>query len=387
MRDFSEKQALGREAGGMRKKLRNINVMIKPASGNCNMRCRYCFYRDVSENRQVESYGIMALATLERVVKNVLEHAGESCTFAFQGGEPTLAGLDFFRQLVRLQKQYNTGGVAVSNALQTNGLKLDEEWGAFLHENRFLVGLSVDGTKEIHDSLRPGAQGKGTYIRVYQASKILDRFQVDYNILTVVTRQLVRRIFKVYQQYRRNGWRYLQFIPCLDPYQWERGSFAYSLTPEAYGECLKTLFDAWYADMRKGDYVSIRYFDNLLGMVRGIEPESCGLMGRCSPQLVVEADGSAYPCDFYVLDEYRMGNLAEQPLEELMESPAALRFLEESAKPEEKCLSCRFGGLCRGGCRRDRDYQGQIKENYYCTSYQMFLPYAAERLRELAFLR
>lgn len=365
-------------------RFRHINVMIKPASGNCNMRCRYCFYHDVSELREVKSYGMMSLSTLEKIVQKVLEAAEESCAFVFQGGEPTLIGLDFFRALVEFQKKYNTKKIAVTNSIQTNGLKLDEEWAQFLHDHRFLIGLSVDGTKEIHDELRPDAEGKGTYSRVYRAAQILKKYQVEFNILTVVTRQSARRVFKMYQQYKKNGWTYLQFIPCLDPYEWERGTSEYSLTPKQYGEFLKTLFDSWYQDMKKGDSIYIRYFDNLLGIMMGVEPESCGLMGRCVPQLVVEADGSAYPCDFYVMDGYRMGNLAEDPLPNLLQSEGASRFVMESAQPEETCRSCRYGYLCRGGCRRDRDDRGAVGLNYYCEAFLEFFDYAEERLRELA---
>ncbi|WP_434309526.1 anaerobic sulfatase maturase [Hominifimenecus sp. rT4P-3] len=365
-------------------KLRHINIMIKPASGNCNMRCRYCFYHDVSELREVKSYGIMSEETLEKIVKKVLETAEESCAFVFQGGEPTLAGLDYFRSLVDFQKKYNTKKIEVSNSIQTNGLKIDEEWAEFLHENHFLVGLSIDGTKDIHDRLRPDAAGKETYNRIYRTAQLLKKYQVEFNILTVITRQSARRAYKIYHQYKKNGWRYLQFIPCLDPYEWERGSSDYSLTPELYTEFLKTLFDEWFADQIKGDSVYIRYFDNLLGIQMGVEPESCGLMGRCIPQLVIEADGSAYPCDFYVMDEYRMGNLAEEPLEQLMQSEGALRFAMESAQPEEKCKTCRFGYLCRGGCRRDRDDRGAVGLNYYCESYQEFLAYAEKNLQALA---
>ena len=136
--------------------------------------------------------------------------------------------------------------------------------------------------------------------------------------------------------------------------------------------------------MKKGDSIYIRYFDNLLGIMMGVEPESCGLMGRCVPQLVVEADGSAYPCDFYVMDGYRMGNLAEDPLPNLLQSEGASRFVMESAQPEETCRSCRYGYLCRGGCRRDRDDRGAVGLNYYCEAFLEFFDYAEERLRELA---
>ena len=205
-----------------------IHVLIKPASGNCNMRCAYCFYGDIIERRAKRSYGMMTLETLENVVRKVLEKAEGECTIAFQGGEPTLIGLDFYRHLITLQRKHNIHGVAIHNAIQTNGLLLDEDWVSFLTENDFLVGLSVDGIKAVHDSLRLNRSGAGTYDRIRDAATLMDRHHTQYNILTVVTAQLACRIKKVYQQYKKNGWRYMQFIPCLDPLEEERGQHPYS---------------------------------------------------------------------------------------------------------------------------------------------------------------
>lgn len=364
--------------------MKNLSIMIKPASGGCNLRCRYCFYADITEHREVASYGKMSEETLETLVKKTLEESEDSCTFVFQGGEPTLAGLDFFRSLAAFQQQYRKKGQAVHNAIQTNGTLLTGEWVEFLAKHHFLTGISVDGNKKVHDDLRPDSQGKGTFQRVFQTVEMLKKAGVDYNILTVVTRQSARHIQQIYGQYRKYGWNYMQFIPCLDEYDAERGSSFYSLKPEQYARFLKDLFDVWYQDIRSGNYVYIRYFENLVGILMGVEPESCGLLGGCHAQLVVEADGSAYPCDFYVTDTYRMGNIQESDLAELLSCDTAKRFEQESYPPHSDCISCRYGYLCRGGCRRDRDYRGMIGKNYYCESLMEFFAYAEPRLREAA---
>ena len=364
-----------------------LNFLIKPASGNCNIRCRYCFYHDVAENRGVSSYGMMSDETLEALIEKALATADGSCSFGFQGGEPTLAGFDFFRKVVALQKQYNRKGLRISNAIQTNGMVLDAEWAAFLAENHFLVGLSLDGTKEIHDANRLDPAGKGTFNRVLRTAQLLTAKKVEFNILTVVTRQSARHIDRIYGFFRRSGLNWLQFIPCLDPLGEERGSNPYSLTPEAYAKFLKTLFDLWYRDVKAGNFIYIRYFENLVGMAMGYPPESCGLSGRCVIQNVVEADGSGYPCDFYALDEWKLGNIRTDSIPGMMKSPAAQKFLAAPLDIPEKCRSCRHYAICRGGCRRDREpMRGDtLPLNYFCPAYEEFFDYAMPRLQELAY--
>lgn len=364
-----------------------LSLLIKPASGGCNLCCEYCFYHDEQQNRETFSYGMMSEETLEILIKKALEYARGQCSFGFQGGEPTLRGLDFYRRAVELQKKYNVHGVRIVNAIQTNGLLIDNDWARFLHENRFLVGLSLDGTKEIHDASRLDPQGKGTFNRVLQAAQKLTAHQVEFNLLTVVTGRTAGSIAKIYSFYRRSGLLYQQYIPCLDPLGEERGSSPWSLTPEKYGAFLKTLFDLWYRDVTAGRFIFIRYFENLLGMLLGRPPEHCGLSGQCAVQNVVEADGSVYPCDFYCLDSWRLGNIRENSWKEMSEGETARRFLAEGSMGRDQCRTCKYGPICRGGCRRDREPLG-AGENFFCQAYQEFFAYALPRLQELArFLR
>ena len=186
-----------------------IHVMIKPASGLCNLRCRYCFYADEMENRRQASYGIMQERTLENVIRRTLDFAEGGCTIAFQGGEPTLAGLDFYERCLALEKKHNRKGIVISHALQTNGYVLDEKWCQFFAKNRFLVGLSVDGIKATHDCYRKDAAGQDTYFHTLEAARMLERAGVDFNILTVVHKKTASKIRKIYEQYRKLGfsWR------------------------------------------------------------------------------------------------------------------------------------------------------------------------------------
>ncbi|MGI5893921.1 MAG: anaerobic sulfatase maturase [Candidatus Merdivicinus sp.] len=363
-----------------------LNFLIKPASGNCNIRCRYCFYHDITENRDVASYGVMSEETLEILITKALETAEGSCSFGFQGGEPTLAGLDFFRKAVELQKKYNRKHLQVSNAIQTNGMVLNAEWADFLAENHFLVGLSLDGTKEIHDANRIDPVGKGTFNRVLRTAQLLTAHHVEFNVLTVITRQSARYIDRIYSFFRRSGLLWQQYIPCLDPLGEERGSNPYSLTPETFANFLKTLFDLWYRDVKAGNFIYIRYFENLVGMMMGYPPESCGLSGQCVIQNVVEADGSVYPCDFYALDEWKLGNIRTDSIPEMMNGETARRFLAMPREIPEKCRNCRYAFICRGGCRRDREpMRGDtLPLNYFCPAYEEFFAYALPRLKEIA---
>lgn len=325
-----------------------LSVMIKPSSGNCNMSCAYCFYCDEMRNRTQPSYGFMTEETLKNVIRRTLLRAEGSISYAFQGGEPTLRGLDFFRKVMEYQKLYNRRGIRVSNAFQTNGYALDDDWCRFFAQHRFLVGLSVDGTKEIHDSLRRGRGDMGpTFDRVAAAAGLLEKHGAEYNILTVVTRQVAEDIKEIYRFYDKKGWRYQQYIECLDPLEKEWGQEPHSLTPEAYGRFLVDLFTLWHEDWRRGRMPYNRKFENYVAILLGRMPESCEQRGVCGMQMVVEADGSVYPCDFYVMDRYRLGNFNTDRVDHIDAKRREIAFVEESGKVSEVCRSCGYYRVCR----------------------------------------
>ncbi len=363
-----------------------INMLIKPASGLCDMRCSYCFYCDETEKREVKSYGMMSEETLENLVRKPLEQGFSPCTFAFQGGEPTLIGLDFYKKFVELVKKHKPENTETYFAIQTNGLSINDEWAQFFAENNFLVGLSMDGNKKVHDSLRFDAKQEGTFNRVLRASQILNNHKVEYNILTVITSNVAKNIKDMYAFFERNNFTYQQYIPCLDPIGEDRGKYEWSLTPQLYAQFLKTLFDLWYRSFKRDKPVSIRYFDNLVMLLLGQPPESCGMMGNCTFQNVIEADGGVYPCDFYALDEYNIGSINENSFEEINQKRKEIGFIETSQYVDEDCKACKWYPLCRGGCRRDRDnFTGsQLEKNYFCPAFKQFFEYSIERLEEVA---
>ncbi len=362
-----------------------ISVLIKPASSGCNMSCSYCFYCDEAEKRSQRSFGIMSEQTLKNVIRKTMLRAEGMISYAFQGGEPTLAGPDFFRRVVELERQYNKNHIRVDNSLQTNGLLIDEEWCRFLADQHFLVGLSVDGTEEIHDSLRHTAAGGPTYERVLKAAELMDDFGVDYNILTVVTPQIAGQIWTIYSLYRDRGWNYQQYIVCLDPLGDPGGQSPWSISPEMYGRFLIDLFDLWYEDLMHYSPPLIRQFENYAAMAAGMLPESCDMRGTCGIQNVVEADGSVYPCDFYVLDEYRLGNFNEERLDAIDDARRRIGFVEHSEKLDPACRECQYFRLCRGGCRRNRvwDEDAGAYRNYYCEGYRMFFEHSYDKIMDI----
>ena len=362
-----------------------LSIMIKPASGLCNLRCNYCFYADEAANRETASYGMMSEETLEEILKRTLAFAEGSCSIVFQGGEPTLAGLDFFRKAVALEEKWNVNHVKISNSIQTNGILLNREWASFLKEHRFLVGISLDGNRRVHDTNRLDAKGDGTFSRAMQAVELLKEYQVEFNVLAVVTQQSVSQIKNIYQFFARAGVEYQQYIPCLDPLNQAPGNESYSLNEGLYAQFLKDLFDCWYAEARQGKLRYVRYFIGLMNLIAGNPPGVCEMNGVCSRQYVIEADGSVYPCDFYMLDEWCLGNLTTDSFEQLEEKRRELAFIEASRIYPEQCHQCKWAPLCRGGCRRDRlaGENGQLGHNRYCAAFRAFFEYAYPKLVQL----
>ena len=340
--------------------MKHINVMIKPASSLCDIRCSYCFYADVAASRKESHMGLMSRDSAAALVKNVFSEllAGDHITFAFQGGEPGLAGLDFFEFFVDEVKKAAALKVRVHYAFQTNGLMVDEDWCRFFVRNNFLVGLSLDGDAALHNRNRLDSKGKATHRRVMEAKKLFDRYGVEYNILCVLTSESSRRAQRIWDFILREKIRHIQFIPCLEPLYGQGqqpDNFEVSpaaLTSEKFYNFYSALFPLWRKEAEKGNVIVIRLFEDLAALMLTRQPVTCGLSGRCSPQLIVEADGSVYPCDFYVLDEYRVSDLTKHSLREAFDAVVASGFLGNALQTPAHCADCAYKGWCGGGCKR-----------------------------------
>ncbi len=359
--------------------MKQLSVMIKPVSAQCNMRCGYCFYANVSSVRQTPSFGTMQKDTARRILDNILcdMQPGDILNVAFQGGEPSLAGLDFYRDFVAYARQ-NAGGVRLQWAFQTNGLVLGDEWCVFFRQHRFLVGLSLDLLH--HDENRPDAKGTGTYKRVLAAKQLLKKHDVEYNILCVLTNALARHPAKVWREIMRLGLRYVQFIPCLDELDGTRTGG--TLTPGRFAAFYNGLFPLWLGEFEKGNYISIKLFDDVVNLLSGMA-SACGLDGHCAPQSIVEADGGVYPCDFFVLDQYRAGSLAAQPLRAMLQHEAMRAFAEEKPALPALCATCPYAGMCGGGCKRMRRCMYVDKNGGLC-GFKSFLDKNMPALRQVA---
>jgi uncharacterized protein len=367
----------------MRKPLHTI--LVKPAGPDCNMGCAYCFYLSKAEFFDTSNPHRMPPSVLEEMVAQAMSQAGSAVTFAWQGGEPTLMGLPFFRSAVDLQQKYGKGQT-VGNGLQTNGLLIDREWTDFLKRYRFLVGLSLDGPEHIHDRYRRLAGGNGSWHKAADAAtRMLDN-AVAVNALIVVNDYSVQFPEEIYSFHKGIGLPYMQFIPCLAP---ESGTSPDGRDPwvieEEYGAFLCRLFDCWLADFSEGrPTTSIRFFEGVLSSFAGHGPLECTFSETCGDYLVVEHNGDVFPCDFSVHPAWRIGNVMENRLSDLLNSGALLRFGNAKADLPSACLECRWLAHCRGGCpsyRKPEPLEGG--PNRLCDALRTFFDHADDRLLSL----
>ena len=359
--------------------MREFQLLIKPVGDRCNLRCKYCFYygNDAvlaasldAARRDTER---MPDAVLEQLVSEYLGYRMPQSIFCWQGGEPTLAGLDFFERVVELQMKHGERGQVVGNAFQTNGVVIDRRWAQFLAKYRFLVGLSLDGPRAIHEQMR----GR-SFDAVMRTAQLFRQLGVEFNILTVVSQSNVRRGGEVYRWLVKHGFHNLQFIPCREV--GEDGQLSpESITGPELGDFLIEVFETWWSDdVRR---VSERNIDSALAYYVTGTPTMCSYQGRCSDYLLIERGGEVFPCDFFGQPEWFLGFLGERPLVEYVEQVREETFGKLKGQAAPECRECEWWGLCHGGCPRDRAADGR---SHYCEGYKAFFAATAARLRQLA---
>lgn len=362
--------------------MKHLTVMLKPASSLCNLRCKYCFYMDITSLRRISSFGIMTECTLYSVIDHIFMdlNDGDHLTLSFQGGEPMLAGLFFYQNLTRYIFKKNRN-IRIDYTLQTNGILLNDDWCIFLAKYNFLIGISLDILPESHNSVRVDALGQGTYDQVLHSISLLDKYHIEYNVLCTLTRQTAMYPAKVWAQIKHLNLTYVQFTPCIGDFN-SPGTSTFSLTPEYFFHFYSNLFDLWYQDFAIGHYRSIKLFDDLLQLIAKRLVTSCGIGGYCQPQIVIEADGSAYPCDFYCLDQYRIGNLTSNSLRTIYENSSIASCKVRDPLPE-LCSSCQYRQFCGGGCKRMQNEIACKPGDSFC-GYQAFLDHALRPLIKIA---
>ena len=358
------------------------SLLVKPAAGDCNLHCHYCFYHE----RPTDPYKDrgrhrMSDEVLTELIRQGMALNPEHATFGWQGGEPTLMGLAFFERVVALQQEFGRPGQSVSNGLQTNGTLLDGAWARFLRDYRFLVGLSLDGPAAYHDAYRHDLRGEGTQARVMQTARLLRRYRAEFNVLTVLNDVSAAHAVELYDYFVGQGFTYLQFIPCVEPDPETGGATGFSVSSQQFGDAMCALFDRWYNG--GNPRTSVRDFDAILAAYVGQTAPMCCYQHECGNYLVVEHNGDVYPCDFFVRKDLYVGNLMETPLEELFETEVVRAFAAAKSHPRPECQACPWLHLCQQGCPRFVGIGG-VPRHHLCEGYQQFFAYSQAGFERLA---
>lgn len=363
-----------------------FHVMAKPHGPVCNLDCSYCFYLDKEAlydrgARLVMSDDLLASFTRQYIDAQRVPEV----TFAWQGGEPTLLGLEFFRKAVALQREHARAGMAVANAFQTNGVLLDDAWCRFFAEHRFLVGLSLDGPRELHDAGRVDKGGRPTFDRVLGALRLLQRHRVDSNVLCVVSRANAGHPREVYRFFKREGVTFIQFIPAVGRTP-DGAPTPWTVDAEAWGEFLSGVFDEWVRqDVGR---VYVQHFDVALEAWAGMTPSLCVHAPTCGNCLAVEHNGDLFACDHYVTPDHFLGNVAETRLTDLVASPFQRGFgRDKRDRLPRQCRECDVRFACNGGCPKDRfltTADGEPGLNQLCAGYKRFFTHVAPAMRAMA---
>ncbi len=346
------------------------SLLIKPASAVCNLDCSYCFYLD----READPYSSlparrMTEETLERLVDTYLFYSYPNSAFAFQGGEPTLAGPAFFEKLVALQQQFGRDGQSVCNSMQTNGVLLDDRWCELFKGYNWLIGVSIDGPEPVHDLYRVDKGGAGTWRKVMRGVEHLKKHGVEFNVLCVVSQANVGKAAEIYKFFRGQGIDYLQYIP-LSEFDGLGQPLPFTITAQQYGRFLCDTFDLWWPERRK---VRIRYFDNIAEALAGQKPGACTLHETCDSYVVVEYNGDVYPCDFFVETAWKLGNINFDSWSEISRRQRSYQFAAKKTILHPECQVCEYQAICHGGCPKHRhDPRRRFDDlDYFCAAYKM----------------
>lgn len=385
-----------------------LHVMTKPIGPICNLDCEYCYYLHKENLYSERERWRMSDSQLEQFVQQYIEAQpprAKTITFAWQGGEPTLLGVDFFRRAVELQKQYQPQGVVIENALQTNGVLVDDEWCGFFKANDFLIGLSMDGPAELHDRYRYDKKGDPTFAATLAAMQRMQKHGVNFNVLVCVNRHNGDHGKRVYTYLRDCGAKFFQFIPIVEqrgvgqhpeaplsadstdaPHPLQHLVSSRSVLPEQFGSFLISIFDEWLR--RDVGRVFVQIFDQALSAWMGIEPSLCVFKKDCGRALAMEHNGDVYSCDHFVETDYKLGNISDSPLQILANSDQQFAFAKaKSATLPQYCRDCEVRFVCNGECPKNRFIEtpsGEAGLNYLCEGYRAFFNHIDPWMKKMA---
>ena len=362
--------------------------MTKPIGPICNLDCEYCYYLEKEKlYPRGENFRMTEAALAHYVEQYIRVSPGPHVEFVWQGGEPTLMGLDFYQRAVALQKRFLPAGWTCSNAMQTNGTLLDDAWCRFFKEESFLIGLSLDGPAHLHDPYRYDKAQRPTHPQVMRGLRLLQAHGVEYNVLCVVNRLNAEHPAEVYRFFKERGVTWIQFIPIVE----HLGGTAVSdrsVEPEAYGRFLSAIFDEWVRhDVGR---VFVQVFEECLSVWAGFSANLCIFARTCGRALAMEHNGDVYACDHFVEPAYKRGNIHLVPLAEIVDSPEQVQFGrdKEDGLPDY-CRRCEVRFMCNGGCPKERFMltpDGEPGLNYLCAGYRRFFNHVDPAMRRMAAL-
>ena len=376
---------------------RPLYVMAKPSGSLCNLRCSYCYYlekeRLYADEQPTERYA-MNDNTLEMFIRQYIEAQTQpQILFTWHGGEPLLRSISFYRRVIQLQQKYARGHV-IDNCLQTNGTLITDEWARFFAANHWLIGISIDGPQPLHDAYRLSQGGQPSFHRVMRGIRLLQKYHVEWNAMGVVNHLNAEHALDVYNFYKENGCQYIQFAPIVERLKLQcdgrhlatpadgigEGTLAsYSITPQQYAQFCCTIFDEWVRnDVAQ---VFVQLFDATLARWVGEEPGVCTMCQSCGHAAAIEHNGDLYSCDHFVFPQYKLGNIHQQTITQMMYSPQQQQFgrSKRTSLPRQ-CLSCQWLSICNGGCPKNRfclSSDGEPGLNYLCEAFQTFFTHVA----------
>ena len=363
--------------------MKPFSLLIKPAGADCNLRCAYCFYLDRGELYPDTARHRMPPDVLEHVIASFMALDQPQYVFNWQGGEPTLMGVDFFREVTRLQQKHGRDGAIVGNSLQTNATLIDDGLAAHLAEYKFLVGVSIDGPADVHDQFRTSAGGRGSHADVLHGIECLRRNRVEFNALVLVSSANVDRAGEVYRYLRDLGIFHHQYIPCVE-FDDAGEPLPHAVSGSQWGSFLCEVFDEWIGgDVRK---VSVRHFDAVLSVMVNGKADACHMSRNCCQYLVVEHNGDIYPCDFFVDADKRLGNVMTDSWDALLQSAEYLKFGRQKAAWHTRCAGCEYLTYCAGDCLKRRIYAGNDSKqlSWLCDGWRQFYGHTLSAFSDLA---
>ncbi|HZK93253.1 MAG TPA: anaerobic sulfatase maturase [Prolixibacteraceae bacterium] len=362
------------------------SVLVKPSGPDCNIACTYCFYLDKEKLFPETKTHPMTAEIQEEMIRQVMQQSGDAVSIAWQGGEPALMGLDFYKRAIELELKYGHGQ-SVGNGFQTNGTLLDREWAKFFKKYDWLIGLSLDGPEHIHDRYRMDKGQHKTWRTVEDKARMLLEEGVAVNAMCCITDYSSDKAEELYNYYKSLGLTWMQFIPIVetDPNDPSKAA-PFSLTAEKYGQFLITLFDLWIADFKDSQpTTSIRHFESVFHIYVGMEAPECALMKECGAYVVIEHNGNVYSCDFFVENRHRLGNIRHDKIINMLNSKKQDDFGKAKSVLPRKCRLCQWYPKCFGGCTKDRIKDpGDNHQPRFCESYQLFFEHADKELKNIA---